>query len=87
MKMTKQMTTVRFTGNELTAVKEALRLLGLEMRRHISFDTHSIEFNERVGRTSHADKYRRQVRRSEQLAAGGRLAEGTIARAEKRAAR
>lgn len=85
MKMTKQMTTVRFTGNELTAVKEALRLLGLEMRRKIGTNKRSVEFSLREGLP--LGSYPKWIVRDEQLAAGGRLAEGTIARAEKRAAR
>jgi hypothetical protein len=82
---TKSMTTLRFTGSELAAVKEALRLLGLEMRRAIAFDERSIEFCGRAGRSS--DKPRRMLAKAQRLAAGGRIAEGTIARAEARAAR
>jgi hypothetical protein len=81
---TKTKTVVRFTDSELAAVKEALRLLGLEMRRHIAFDTTSIEFCERSTQPGRAAKYRRQVVRAEQIAAGGRLAEAAIAKAEAR---
>ena len=82
---TKSMTTVRFTGNELAAVKEGLRLLALETRRKIGVNERSVEFSLREGLPlGSAPKW---IIRDTRLAAGGRLAAGTIARAEKRAAR
>lgn len=82
---TKSMTTVRLTGSELAAVKEGLRLLGLEMRRRISINERSVEFSlrERLPLGSQ----RRWLARDKQLDAARRIAEGTIARAEARAAR
>ena len=82
---TKSMTAVRFTGSELAAVKEGLRLLALETRRRIGANERSVEFSLREGLS--LGSYPKWIARDKQFAAGGRLAEGTIARAEKRAAR
>lgn len=79
---TKTKTVVRFTDGELAAVKEALRLLGLEMRRKISLDKRSVEFSLREGIP--LGSYPKWITRNEQLAAGGRLAEAAIAKAEGR---
>lgn len=80
---TKTKTIVRLTDTELAAVKEGLRLLGLEMRRKISTSKRSVEFSLREGLP--LGSYPRWIVRDERLQAGGRLAEAAIARAEAKA--
>lgn len=72
--------TVRFTHSELAAVKQAMRLLGLEMQRRISIEERSIEFYQVTGQA--AGNVRKMLGRNKRTAIAGRLAERAIRIAE-----
>jgi len=71
---------VRFTHSELAAVKEAMRLLGLELRRRISLEERSIEFCERTGQPAY--NVRKMLERNRKTATSAKLAERAITLAE-----